>query len=188
MLLYSYDSGTGQDGVSDEVTKVEVGKLDADTHEYLSGATMAIIDKETGTVMMDWVSGSSQVNVYKVLYDEKTYILRELSAPEGYEKAADTEFVIGELGDVTITSGDDAELAGKYLINLYDEKTTSEVVTTVTNRGQDSTTTSMSGTSLVVAPKTGDETPLALVAALVAAAVAGIVVLQFAKRRIGKKE
>ena len=171
--------------VSDDITRVHVNKLDADTHEYVQGASMAIIEKETGKVVDEWVTGSGAHENEKNLDVDKVYILREVSAPDGFEKVQDTEFKVNatEGSGVTILSGP-GELTESYKINLYDKKTATENVTTVTQQRNTTTTENSSSTSKTTAPKTGDETPINLVAAIVVIAIIAIGVLEIPKRRI----
>lgn len=174
--------------VSDDITRVHVAKLDADTHEYVSGATMAIIDKETGEVVDSWVTEDGVVHEYEkgVLVVEHPYILREISAPEGYSTVDDVEFIINEDEGrgLTIVSG----TAGQYeqttldRITLYDKAGETEVVTTVAKTRAKSSSTS----SKVVAPKTGDETPLLPIAVFAVVGIAAICILQVSKSRLSK--
>lgn len=160
--------------VSDDITRVHVNKLDADTHEYVEGASMAIIEKDTGKVVDEWVTGSSTHATEKALNVGTVYILREVKAPKGYDKVKDTEFVINEIEgeDITILSGP-GELTESYRVNLYDkaQPVEKEIVVEKTRPGSP-------------APKTGDETPLSLVVTLVVVAILAIGILEFSKRRI----
>ena len=169
--------------VSDDITRVHVNKLDADTHEFVQGASMAIIEKETGTVVDEWVTGSATHANEKHLDVDKVYILREVTAPDGYEKVEDTEFIVNatEGTGITVLSGP-GELTESYKVNLYDkaETVTNEKVVTKT-RG--ATSTSKSSSTKTVAPKTGDETPITLVALLVVIGVLAIGILEIPKRR-----
>lgn len=200
--------------VSDDVTRVHVNKLDADTHEYVKGATMSIIEEETGTVVDSWVTGPSTHVNEKALNVGVVYILREVSAPEGYEKVSDVRFEIkqteGEGISILSSDGEEVELTESYKLAVYDKALPSENVQKVTKErpgggppettsssssssssksSSSSTTTSSSSktpenTSKVVAPKTGDETPLTLVAALMGVGVSIILILQLVKRRM----
>ena len=169
--------------VSDDITRVHVANLDADTHDYVIGAKMAIIDEETGEVVDEWVSGSG-VHEYEKgsLVVERVYILRELEAPEGFDKVDDVRFVVNEMegSGLTILSGtsNQFELTESYKINLYDKPHDSENVIT--------TTKATSTTTKAAAPKTGDETPMSTVAILVVAGIIAIVLLQLPKRRMDK--
>lgn len=171
--------------VSDDITRVHVNKLDADTHGFVQGAKMAIIEKDTGAVVDEWVTGEATHSNEKGLDVNKTYILREVSAPDGYEKVEDTEFKINEVegSGITVLSGP-GELTESYKFNLYDKATavTNERVVEKTREVTSSNNNSSSGKT--VAPKTGDETPIPFVFTLVAIGVLAIGVLEFAKRRV----
>ena len=124
--------------VADNVTRLEVNKLEKGSRDYVEGARLQILD-ENGNVVKDangnpveWVSGKEYHEIAKVLDIETVYILHEVSAPEGYNLAKDTKFILhSEDFNTTgeIISGDDAEFttvsgAGPdqaFVINLYDE-------------------------------------------------------------------
>lgn len=167
--------------VSDDVTHVNVTKLDSTTHEYVQGAKMAIIDAESQEVVASWTTGSSSKEIDKVLNVDTPYILREVQAPNGYDRVDDVYFYVNasETEGITITGGTEGqyELTGQYAVALYDNQTTTENVVTVTKA-------STNGSSKVVAPKTGDETRVSTVAWAVAAGVVVLIVLEIVKRRM----
>ena len=76
--------------MSDAKTGVTVLKVDNDG-KGVSGAELAILDGET--VVEQWIS-DGQAKYIEGLAVGKEYILRELSAPEGYRKAADVKFTV----------------------------------------------------------------------------------------------
>ena len=172
-------------GVSDEVTKLYVSKLDATNHEFVSGAKLQIIEKETGKVVEEWTTGESAEGFERKLNVETPYILHEVSAPEGYELAEDTEFIIDAYGILSITSGSDAEKTSDTSLSLYDKKlgvTKTTVKRTEkhntkyvdkTIAGADTTTTAKTETV-----KTGDTARIALfaISALAAAVIAVVVI------------
>lgn len=177
--------------VSDDITRLNVDKLDKDTHEQVTGASMAIIEKDTGTIVDEWVTDGSTHATDKKLDVNVVYILREMAAPEGYDVAQDTEFIVNETeGEgITILSGDSAELYESYKLNLYDEAQPNNLETTVYKTKEKEVsepTEKETTTSKTVAPKTGDDTPIVPVAAGVIACGVGIGVLQFLKRRTRK--
>ena len=124
--------------VADNVTRLEVNKLKKGSRDFVEGAHLQILD-ENGNVVKDangnpveWVSGKGYHEIAKVLDIETVYILHEVSAPDGYNVAKDTKFILhSEDFNTTgeIISGDDAEFttvsgAGPdqaFVINLYDE-------------------------------------------------------------------
>ncbi len=142
--------------VSDAVTQFKMAKLDSSSHAYVKGAQMVIINKETQEVVASWTTGESAFELDKTLDVNVHYILREISAPDGYTVAKDTEFYVNEseTEGITIVSGDDAELTASYTIALYDAAATTEQEITVVRPGD------TTGATKQVAPKTGDETPL----------------------------
>ena len=158
-------------GVSDDITRIHVTKVEEGTHNALIGAKMAIIERATGIVIDEWVTDGTTHEIEKVLDVNVEYILRELEAPEGYEKAQDTIFEVNEIEGTGITIKDpvpsSTELSDSYKVTIYDQRIS--IVEEIVERRS---------------PKTGDETPLVPVGALGGAALVGIVVLQLVKRRI----
>ena len=73
--------------------KVEINKLDPSGNR-LAGATLQVIHKSTGKVIDEWVSEDAQGHVISgLLKGGDAYILREVSAPQGYVCADDITFV-----------------------------------------------------------------------------------------------
>ena len=170
--------------VSDDITRLHVNKLDADTHDYVIGATMAIINEGTGEVVDSWVTGSGTHENEKGLDVNVVYILREIAAPDGFSKADDVRFIVNETegtGITILSQGNDSELSESYKLTMYDKA--ADIVNEITV-----TETRPAPTNKGVAPKTGDETPLTTVAILIAAGVIAIVLLQFYKRRTAKEQ
>jgi len=152
--------------VADNVTRLDVNKLEKGSREYVKGAHMAIIEKESGNVAADWTTDAATHTIEGQLNIGTVYILRELEAPEGYTKAKDTEFVLRSVDFNTkgeVITGPDAEFseisgAGPqqaFVINLFDEATvTQEKVEHVKNeRVITQNTTQTTQTPLA---KTGD--------------------------------
>lgn len=97
--------------MKDEVTKLAISKVSAVTGKELAGATMQVIDKETGLTVDEWVTGEETDGktsagdmthrLYRKLVVNRTYILREKIAPENYVLADDIEFTVNADGTVT---------------------------------------------------------------------------------------
>ena len=85
--------------MKDEITKVDISKVDATTGKELEGAKMTLTDKETGEVIDSWVSTKEPHRILGLIVN-KTYILHEEIAPEGYLVASDTEFTVADTGEV----------------------------------------------------------------------------------------
>ena len=85
--------------MKDEITKVDISKVDATTGKEIEGAKLTLTDKETGKVIETWTSKKESHRIVG-LEVGKTYILHEDLAPTGYEVASDVEFTISDTGDV----------------------------------------------------------------------------------------
>ena len=170
----------GAVGVQDEVTKLYVSKLDENTREPVTGAVLQIIEKSTGTVAYQWTSGTAAQAIERVLNVDTVYILREVTAPEGYDKAEDTEFSFDAYGNLTVHSGPDAEWVGDTTLNLYDTKrdvTITKQVTEEVVRRVDRVVHTVRSI-----PQTGDGAPIVLVASLSLCGILFIIYLQERKR------
>ena len=85
--------------VEDTITSVKISKVDIADGEELEGATIQLIDKETGEVVEEWTS-TNKAHEVTGLATGKTYILRETVAPEGYGITSDTTFELKEDGSI----------------------------------------------------------------------------------------
>jgi len=85
--------------VKDEPTITEISKTDITTGEEIEGAKLQILD-QSGEVVEEWTSTGEKHIVYGLPAGD--YILRETMAPteQGYVKAEDVSFTIGESGEV----------------------------------------------------------------------------------------
>ena len=153
-------------GVADEVTKLNVTKVD-NQGNYLTGAHLQILEKETGKVICDWVSTADTFSTLRELNVNTVYILREVEAPTGYVKASDTEFKLDDYGIVTKISGD-AQLVDDQTFNLYNSKQIKEKVVYKTN---------------VTTVKTGDNTNIVIYVILLFISLVCIFIFLKEKRR-----
>lgn len=89
--------------VGNQPTKTEIIKLSENTGEPLEGAELRLIHKESQKVILAWISGHEPV-LFKGLEIGETYVVEEVSAPEGYFLADPIKFTVEETADlVTIT-------------------------------------------------------------------------------------
>ncbi|MGI6205817.1 MAG: SpaA isopeptide-forming pilin-related protein [Anaerovoracaceae bacterium] len=130
------------------VSKTEIEKQN-ESGEYLEGATLQIIDYETGKVVDTWVSGT---DAHKVAGLElgHTYTLREVDAPDGYEIADDIAFV-PEGSDVQTVTMIDSKTS------ITTEDTTEETDTPDTPDTTDTTETDTPDTSDTTDSSNGNE-------------------------------
>lgn len=82
----------------DEITKIEISKLDITTSKELPGAHLQVSDEE-GNIVDSWISGE-EAHMIKGLYVGKTYTLTETIAPDGYQVAQSIEFTVDDTGDI----------------------------------------------------------------------------------------
>lgn len=168
-ILLTYDK---DGGVYDETTQIEVNKLDTRTHEWVEGAKLVILDKESGKEVASWTSGKAPQKLAKTLNVGTTYLLREVEAPGEYRLANDVEFVIDNYGNVTITKGTEngnAELSDNT-ITLYDTMMDAEEVE---QRERETTREVPLGTILA---QTGDMLPILGIGAIVLASLIALIV------------
>ena len=84
----------------DDTTKVRISKQDITTGEELPGAKLQVIDKD-GNVIFEWISTNEPHYIEAKLIAGEKYILREITAPNGYEIAENVEFTVNADGSVT---------------------------------------------------------------------------------------
>lgn len=179
-ILLTYDK---DGGVYDETTQVEVNKLDTRTHEWVEGAKLVILEKESGKEVASWTSGKAPQKLAKTLNVGITYLLREVEAPGEYRLANDVEFVIDNYGNVTITKGTEngnAELSDNT-ITLYDTMMDAEEVE---QRERETTREVPLGTILA---QTGDMLPILGIGVIVLASLIALIVAS-RRRREGKDD
>ena len=84
----------------DDTTKVQISKQDITTGEELPGAKLQVIDRD-GNIVEEWTSSNEPHFIEAVLKAGESYVLHEITAPDGYEIAADVEFTVNADGTVT---------------------------------------------------------------------------------------
>ena len=105
-----YESGTVTGNcieMLDDTTKIEISKVAITGGAELPGATLQIIEKvvdadgkETENIIEEWVSTEETHMIEGKLVVGKEYILREITAPDGYNVASDITFKVDETGAV----------------------------------------------------------------------------------------
>ncbi|MGN8888819.1 SpaA isopeptide-forming pilin-related protein, partial [Blautia sp. HCP28S3_G10] len=114
--------------------KVSKRALKGDEAFALAGAKLQLIDADDQEKpVKEWVSGEAPEEI-KGLIPGKTYILREISAPDGYTVAEDTQFVLnrdGTLEEKTTTVYD--KESNTLVVN---DKLTSVFINKVTEDGK----------------------------------------------------
>ena len=83
--------------IENKKTKVQLSKLDIATGEELPGASLELKTID-GTIIDSWISGKTPHFVEGTLAAGETYILTEISAPDGYETAEAIRFTVPKDG------------------------------------------------------------------------------------------
>lgn len=99
-ITFTYSEDMSEVVMKDDTIKVSVSKQDATTGKELPGAHLQWIDKETGKTVADFVSTDKPTILEGIFESGKTYILREITAPNGYEVAEEIEFTIKDTGEI----------------------------------------------------------------------------------------
>lgn len=97
------DKETGDDIylVKDDVTRVSVKKMDITGQKEVAGARLLLKDKD-GNVIESWMSTTEAHVFEQKLIAGETYTLTEVTAPSGYEVAADITFTVNKDGTVSV--------------------------------------------------------------------------------------
>lgn len=94
--------------------QVFVHKTDVTGEKEVEGAELTVIDKETKESVDSWTSGKEEHAINNLVVG-KTYILREVTAPEGYTVAIEIEFTVEDDGkNQTVTMVDQRVKVEKF--------------------------------------------------------------------------
>lgn len=141
--LFGEVVGTNCLAIKDEAFSISVNKVDEEGAN-LEGANLAIYSKDTALdanalPVESWISDGSTHKVAAKLMAGNDYIIREISAPEHYEKLdADIEIHIDEQGVVTLASAvstDTATVNGNEITVVNKKTDLTHSTTTVVKTG-----------------------------------------------------
>ncbi len=94
------DDGTPLLIMTDDTTKVQISKQDVSTGQELPGAKLQILDMD-GNLVEEWISTNEPHCIEAVLISGVSYLLREITAPDGYALAEDVKFTVNADGSLT---------------------------------------------------------------------------------------
>ena len=174
--LYTYAK---DGGVYDEATTITFNKQETNTHNWVEGAKLQVIEKATGKVVEEWTTKASGEVLTAKLNVDTPYILHEVSAPDGYAVAKDVEFTIDSYGKLSVASGteDGNASLNDTTVVLFDRRLDVEEINRITRTDEDNDRTTRIA-------KTGDTTNIApIILGLVAAVFVGVTVLVVVKRK-----
>ncbi|NCC43463.1 MAG: Cna B-type domain-containing protein, partial [Clostridia bacterium] len=170
------DPETGEVVWLEPPVQVSFDKKDEDG-KLLAGARLQVVDTNGNIVAGPWTSSAESGNVVEgVLTGGETYKLQELQAPEGYDKAADVEFVVD---DTPAAHGENRI----QHVTMVDPKTvipTSQ--TTSTSSQQNTSGTQTTSTGAKTSDAMGDTVPM-MVMVMLAAAFAGTMAVKRMRRQ-----
>ena len=135
-------------------TEITFSKVDETGVKEIAGATIQIIDKETNEIVEEWVS-SEESHKVNYLVEGKEYIMKEISAPYGYEITEEITFVMGDGIKVTMQNNpilktlqltkidkDTKEvIKDKFTFGLYVDKKCTELIQQVDSNAKEGTVT-----------------------------------------------
>ena len=100
----STDGSINEIEMKDDWTKVTVLKYSNATMKLVAGATLQVVDPDSGSVVYEWVTDGTATRFEGFLVAGKSYILRETKAPAGHTVWADIYFYVSSVGsEVTVT-------------------------------------------------------------------------------------
>ena len=101
----------------DDTTKVQISKMDVTNNEELAGAHLALVDEENN-ITAEWIPNGKPKEFNGKLLAGKTYALREITAPSGYDLAKDITFTINENGEIQKIVMEDKVSDGKCSVTV----------------------------------------------------------------------
>ena len=169
--LYKVLSGEGRDiligtQISDENGYMTFENVEPGTYYFKE------VSSPAGKIVAEWTTGDSAESFERKLNVDTSYILREVSAPEGYDLAEDTEFIIDAYGILSIISGPDAEKTSDTALRIYDKKLGVTKVTKNTKENHN-----QKFVDVVKTVKTGDTAQIGLFAILSIAAIVVVIIV-----------
>lgn len=154
----------------DDITKVQISKVDIATGKELPGAELTITDKD-GKEIDRWVSTDTPHYIEKLPAGE--YTLTEITAPDGYDIAESIRFTVLPAGEVQTVVMKDARTPKK---TPQPEETPHP---TETPQPTPCATPVPTPAPQPIIPQTGDTFPLGLLLTVAGISLAGLAVLIF---------
>lgn len=165
----------------DDITKVQISKVDIATGKELPGAELVIKDKDGNTVAQ-WVSEDKPHYIEKLPAGE--YTLTEITAPNGYQLAESIVFTVLPTGELQTVVMKDARIPEE----TPHEDTPSNTPQPTPNSTPAPTpapasTPTTTPAPMPVIPQTGDVFPFALLSAAVFGSIVGFGIFAYKRRK-----
>lgn len=105
--------------MKDDITKVSISKVDITNNKELPGAHLTISNKDG--IVEEWTSTNEPHYIEKLPAGD--YTLTEVTAPDGYLKAENINFIVDAVGDIQHVTMKDVPSDSGILITKVDAKT-----------------------------------------------------------------
>lgn len=165
----------------DDITKVQISKVDIATGKELPGAELVIKDKDGNTVAQ-WVSEDKPHYIEKLPAGE--YTLTEITAPNGYQLAESIAFTVLPTGELQTVVMKDARIPEETPHEDTPSNTPQPTPgSTPAPTPAPASTPTATPAPMPVIPQTGDVFPFALLSAAVFGSIVGFGILAYKRRK-----
>lgn len=165
----------------DDITRVQISKVDIATGKELPGAELVIKDTDGNTVAQ-WVSDDKPHYIEKLPAGD--YTLTEITAPNGYQIAESIAFTVLPTGELQTVVMKDARIPEETPHEDSPSNTPQPTPnSTPTPAPAPASTPTATPAPMPVIPQTGDVFPFALLSAAVFGSIAGFGILAYKRRK-----
>lgn len=165
----------------DDITKVQISKVDIATGKELPGAELVIKDKDGNTVAQ-WVSEDKPHYIEKLPAGE--YTLTEITAPNGYQLAESIAFTLLPTGELQTVVMKDARIPEETPHEDSPSNTPQPTPgSTPAPAPAPTSTPTTTPAPMPLIPQTGDVFPFALLSAAVFGSIVGFGIFAYKRRK-----
>lgn len=165
----------------DDITRVQISKVDIATGKELPGAELVIKDKDGNTVAQ-WVSEDKPHYIEKLPAGE--YTLTEITAPNGYQIAESIAFTVLPTGELQTVVMKDARIPEETPHEDTPSNTPQPTPgSTPAPTPAPASTPTATPAPMPVIPQTGDVFPFALLSAAVFGSIVGFGIFAYKRRK-----
>ena len=165
----------------DDITKVQISKVDISTDKELPGAELVIKDKDGNTVAQ-WVSEDKPHYIEKLPAGD--YTLTEITAPNGYQLAESIVFTVLPAGELQTVVMKDARIPEETPHEDTPSNTPQPTPgSTPAPTPAPASTPTATPAPMPVIPQTGDVFPFALLSAAVFGSIVGFGIFAYKRRK-----
>lgn len=165
----------------DDITRVQISKVDIATGKELSGAELVIKDKDGNTVAQ-WVSEDKPHYIEKLPSGD--YTLTEITAPNGYQLAESIAFTVLPTGELQTVVMKDARIPEETPHEDSPSNTPQPTPdSTPAPTPAPASAPTATPTPMPVIPQTGDVFPFALLSAAVFGSIVGFGIFAYKRRK-----